>query len=429
MSVFKHDREVLRELAEKIANIAAAPIHKEKVKMWKNVNSLKSEKPMVWFLDIPWHEMGVEDELKLKTTNEFYRKIEREMRRKIYKWEHMKVDMVVEPKITCPLVINNSGFGIEEDVYTNYSGFGIEEDIDTSKVDSDTAIYSRHFHVQIKDEEDIQKIKTPKIRYDKGVTEKNYEIMSEIFDGILEVEKCGETCFTFSPWDELIKWIGVQEGLTALALQPEFIHKCMERLTQAYNSMLDQYEKLNLLSLNNWNHRISSGGPGYADELPQLDFNPKKVKAVDLWGFSAAQIFSDVSPQMHEEFALNYELRWLERFGLNYYGCCEPLHKKIDIIKKIPNLRKISISPWANLEEAVLQIGNSYVLSYKPNPSIFAEELWNPENVRRDLINILEKTKGYHVEIIMKDISTVRYQPQRLWEWAKIADELTQDYY
>jgi len=80
--------------------------------MWKNVNSLKSEKPMVWFLDLPWHEMGVEDELKLKTTNEFCKKIEREMRRKIYKWEHMRVDMVVEPKIRCPLVINNSGFGI-----------------------------------------------------------------------------------------------------------------------------------------------------------------------------------------------------------------------------------------------------------------------------------------------------------------------------
>lgn len=27
------------------------------------------------------------------------------------------------------------------------------------------------------------------------------------------------------------------------------------------------------------------------------------------------------------------------------------------------------------------------------------------------------------IELIMKDISTVRYQPQRLWEWARIALE------
>lgn len=416
MNVSRHDREVLQELAEKIVNIAALPIHNEKIKMWKKVNGLKSKRPMVWINNIPWHEMGVEDELKLKATNEFCRKIEMEMRRTIYRWENMRVDMVVEPKIVCPLVINNSGFGFEEDV-------------DIVKVDSDNDVYSRNFHIQIKDEDDIQKIKMPKISYDEGATEQNYQIMSEIFNGILEVEKCGTPDFWFAPWDKLITWLGIQEGLMALALRPEFIHKCMERLIQAYSSMLDQYEKLNLLTLNNGNYRTGSGGLGYCDELPQPDFNPKKVKAADLWGFATAQIFTEVSPQMHEEFALNYELHWLKRFGLNYYGCCEALHKKIDIVKKIPNLRKISISPWANLEEAVLQIGDSYVLSCKPNPSIFAGESWDPEKARRDLINILEKTKGCYVEIIMKDISTVRCQPQRLWEWAKIANEATQNYY
>lgn len=416
MNVYRHDREVLQELAEKIANIAALPIHNEKIKMWKKVNSLKSKKPMVWINNIPWHEMGVEDELKLNATNEFCRKIEMEMRRTIYRWENMRVDMVVEPKIVCPLVINNSGFGIEEGA-------------DIVKVDSDSDVHSRHFHIQIKEEDDIQKIKMPKISYDEDTTEQNFQIMSEIFDGILEVEKCGTPDFWFSPWDKLITWLGIQEGLTALALRPEFIHKCMERLIQAYSSMLDQYEKLNLLTLNNGIYRTGSGGLGYTDELPQPDFNPKKVKAADLWGFATAQIFTEVSPQMHEEFALNYELHWLKRFGLNYYGCCEALHKKMDIVKKIPNLRKISISPWANLEEAVLQIGDSYVLSCKPNPSIFAVESWDPEKARRDLINILEKTKGCYVEIIMKDISTVRYQPQRLWEWAKITNDVTQNYY
>ena len=28
----------------------------------------------------------------------------------------------------------------------------------------------------------------------------------------------------------------------------------------------------------------------------------------------------------------------------------------------------------------------------------------------------------------MKDISTVRYQPQRLWEWARMASEVTDTY-
>ena len=28
----------------------------------------------------------------------------------------------------------------------------------------------------------------------------------------------------------------------------------------------------------------------------------------------------------------------------------------------------------------------------------------------------------------MKDISTVRYEPQRLWQWAEIAMEVAEDY-
>ena len=418
MNVSRHDREVLRDLAEKIANIAVLPIHNEKIKMWKEVNSLKSKRPMVWITAIPWHEMEVEDELKLKATNEFCRKIEMEMRRTIYRWKHMRVDMVIEPKIGCPLIINNSGFSIEENA-------------DIVKGDSDSNICSRHYNIQIKDEDDIQKIKMPKISYDEDATEQNYQIMSEIFNGILEVEKYSSLApdFLFEPWDKLITWLGVQEGLTAMVLRPEFIHKCMERLMQAYNSMLDQYEKLNLLTLNNGNYMTGMAGLGYTDELPQSDFNPKKVKAADLWGSSRDQIFTSVSPQMHEEFAINYELSWLKRFGLTYYGCCEALHDRIDILKKIPNLRKISISPFANLEEAVLQIGDSYVTSCKPNSLVLAAESWDPEMARRDLINILEKTKGCHVEIIMKTISTVRYQPQRLWEWAKIADEVIQSHY
>ena len=43
---------------------------------------------------------------------------------------------------------------------------------------------------------------------------------------------------------------------------------------------------------------------------------------------------------------------------------------------------------------------------------------------------VLDKAKahGCVVEVIMKDISTVRYEPQRLWEWSQMATELTAQY-
>jgi hypothetical protein len=136
-----------------------------------------------------------------------------------------------------------------------------------------------------------------------------------------------------------------------------------------------------------------------------------------------------VSPDMHYEFALQYELKWLKRFGLNYYGCCEPLNKKIDLLNNIPNLRKISISPWADLDDAIEKIKNRFIISYKPNPAIFTVDNWDTRNIKSQVLNLLTKFKGCSVEIIMKDISTVKYKPQRLWEWAKIIMDILYDLY
>ena len=73
---------------------------------------------------------------------------------------------------------------------------------------------------------------------------------------------------------------------------------------------------------------------------------------------------------------------------------------------------------------AIENVGTVYVFSYKPNPAILAGDAWDPEFVRKDLVKTLERLNGLHVEIIMKDISNVRYKPHRLWEWARIASEV-----
>lgn len=41
----------------------------------------------------------------------------------------------------------------------------------------------------------------------------------------------------------------------------------------------------------------------------------------------------------------------------------------------------------------------------------------------------MELTEGQcHVELIFKDISTVRHDPQRLFKWEKIAMRVAEDY-
>ena len=139
----------------------------------------------------------------------------------------------------------------------------------------------------------------------------------------------------------------------------------------------------NLLSLDCNNTRIGSGGYGYTWDLPGAAFDPARVLPHNMWGCSNAQIFSEVSPDMHWEFALRHDLRWLERWGLTYYGCCEPLDRKIHLLRRIRNLRKISVSPWNDFDRIVREVGGDYVLSFKPSPAIFVEEAWNPRQGAR----------------------------------------------
>ncbi|OGV49512.1 MAG: hypothetical protein A2017_22025 [Lentisphaerae bacterium GWF2_44_16] len=408
MKINGNDKTILRKLAEKQAETAELPAQKEKIALWTKLNELKKTRPLVWITELPWHEMNVDDELTLLCKDDFCRNIEKQLRMTIYQWKHLPADMIVENVFYSPLVINDSGLGINEDV-------------EIVKTDESSSVVSREFHPQIKREADIEKIKFPEISLDTERTEKNFNTLNEIFGDILKVRKKGIGHQWFALWDNLIRWYGVENAMMDLILKPELVHAAMDRLLKAYLHKLKQQQQLNLLHLDNGNNRVGSGGPGYTDELPQKDFNPSHVRPIDQWGCANAQIFSEVSPEMHEEFALKYDRQWMKFFGLTYYGCCEPLHTKMDILSSIPNLRKISAAPKAKIDKMAEKSNGRYVLSIKPNPAIFAGDEWDPEQAEKEIRDALEKSKGCSVEIIMKDISTVRYQPQRLWDWADIA--------
>ncbi len=76
-----------------------------------------------------------------------------------------------------------------------------------------------------------------------------------------------------------------------------------------------------------------------------------------------------------------------------------------------------------NIPRAVAAYGGRFVLSRKPTPAFMAEDVWRPDAARADLRAFLDQARGCAVEVIMKDVSTVRYHPQRLWAWEKMAME------
>lgn len=404
------DKTILRKLAEELAAIAALPVQKEKAELWRRLNDRQSVRPMVWINEIPWHEMDVNGELTLRCVHPFARDQERDLRRTLYQWRHLPCDMIVSEFIACPLAIHSTDFGIIEDV-------------DVVRTDAANNIVSRHFHKQIHTLDDLEKIKMPVLTHNACATESRYQTMCDLYADILPVKKVGQTHIWFTPWDFLIRWWGIEEAMIDMVDRPDLVHAAVERMVDAWMVELDQFVALKGLALDCNNTRIGSGGCGYVTGLPGTEYDPAAVKPHNMWGCSNAQIFSEVSPDMHWEFALKHDIRWLSRWGLNYYGCCEPLDGKTEILKRIPNLRKVSTTPWCKTERAVEMIGPHWIMSRKPNPAILAEDVWHPERARQDLRDFLEAARGCDVELIMKDISTVRRQPQRLWEWATIAME------
>ena len=413
MDISLHDINILRELGEATVVIAAESAKQKKAKLWARLNDLEPVRPLIWINQLPWSQMEINDELTLQCEDPFLRSIENELRRQLYQWRNLPGDMIVNPLVYCRKVIHNSGFGIEQ-----LGHMAITED----------NIYSQEFEPQFNTVADVEKIKMPKITYDKLATDKRHQVLEDIFGGILEVTPEGVGTQWFTLWDTLIRWYGVETAMMDLILKPEVVHAALQRLLDAWLCQLEQFKTLNLLSRCDKNVLVGSGGLAYTDQLPQANFDATNIQTIDQWGCGNAQIFSEVSPEMHEEFSLQYEKKWLENFGMNYYGCCEPLHNKFDIIKSIPNLRKISCSPWCNLEKMAEHVGRNYVISYKPNPAIFCEDSWDVKVAEKILRHDLELTRGCNVEIIAKDISTLRDQPQRIWEWAKMASRVSEEF-
>jgi hypothetical protein len=228
-----------------------------------------------------------------------------------------------------------------------------------------------------------------------------------------------------SVWDPIAGWMSVEGALYGLVDNPDMMHGIVKKMADGYLSMLDQLEAQGLLC---HSQALIHCTGAFSDELPAPGFNPQKPRTKDIWMFGLAQMFSTVSPAMFEEYEIDYMMPIFERFGLVYYGCCDPLDAKMKEVRKIKNLRKLSMSPWANQERGGEEIGKDYVYSSKPNPAYLATTKFDEELIRKDLLQIKEicRKNDCPLEFILKDISTVNHEPQRLWKWAKIAMEVAE---
>ena len=171
--VSSHDRAIIRSLASRAAEIAALPVQEQTRRLWRALNSLRPERPMVMIDQVCWNEMDVGGELALLCEDPDCRRHEQALRRTLFQWDHFRVDMVVEPFVLVPKAVKNTGFGIEI----------VEETLATEAAND---VVAHRFHNQFETEEDLEKIRTPCVSHDERETERRLELAHELFSRAVE---------------------------------------------------------------------------------------------------------------------------------------------------------------------------------------------------------------------------------------------------
>ena len=395
------DRQVLRGLAAQVAELAARPVEQEKRALWYRHNALEPTRPLI-FCDPEnsWDE--IIPPAQLECEGELARGWEVTLRKEIFWGEALGDDRVIEPYFNVPHVYTESDWGMHE--------------TRTGGQDGGSYVWD----APLKSYADLERLHFPQIAVDDEATDRALDLARETLGDLLAVRLKTTWWWSVGMTWLLIRLRGLAQIMYDMFDHPDGLHRLMAFLRDGHQARLDSLEQNGLLSLNNDGSYVGSGGFGWTHELPQPDFDGH-VRTRDLWALAESQETVGISPHMFAEFVFPYQLPLLERFGLSCYGCCEPLDKRWSIVEQIPNLRRVSVSPWSERAQMAERLGDRYIYSMKPSPTDLAMDTLDEERIRAELRAALRATRDCRVEVIMKDNHTIRNDPQRVVRWVQIA--------
>jgi hypothetical protein len=395
------DREILRELAAQVAEEAALPAQREKRELWRRHNDLEATRPVV--LCDPengWNEIITTGGLACGGT--LARRWEMVLRKELFWSREMKDDKVIEAFFEIGITHSEDDWGVQARQRGGEGGAYVWEPA-------------------LHDESEIDKLHPPRFEMDEETTAGTVALAWEIFGGLLAVRRVGVWWWSLGLTLDLSLWRGLEGIMMDMIERPQVIHRLMSLLRDGTLQKLDRLQERGLLSLNSEQY-VGSGGFGYTSQLPSgVPLAP--VRTDEMWGFCESQETVGVSPEMFAEFIFPYQLPLLERFGLNCYGCCEPLDVRWSVVRQAPNLRRVSVSSWANVKKMAAALEDRYVFSWKPSPAPLASPRLDERTVRAALRETLDATRGCRLEIIMKDNHTLGGNPHNAVRWVEIARE------
>ena len=404
------DVTVLRDLARQYADVCAKEIQDERRELWRKHNSFERTRPLIY---CRWFACGNElIDPHLECEDPFFRGHERALRHFLYQ-DTLGDDFILEPWITVRAAHVLPPDGL----------WGVT----MGRIPSPEPGGAWMFDPPLKTPEDLHRLVTPRHQIDEETTERNVSRLHDAIGDLLAVTV--DRAPAWSVWrsdisTDLAQLRGLEQMMWDMVDNPDWLHELLAFMRDGILAAHQQAEDAGDWRLCDHQNQAMP----YANELADPKPNGEPVTRKQLWVFCASQETTEVSPAMFDEFMLQYQIPIIRRFGLSAYGCCEDLTHKIGVLRQIPNLRRIAVTPWADVARCAEQIGTDYILSWRPSPAEQVCTGFDADFVRRSIAQGLDACRGCHVDITLKDIETVHSDPGRLRGWVSTVREVAERY-
>ena len=371
-------------------------------------------------------EVGTVDQYvredELTCAHPVLRAVEATMLEHIHHYDEVGDDIVFEPYYRLGWDIRDTGWGVD-----------VIQIPGPAAADGTSIGYT--FNFPLKTPADVERLRPRQFSLDREGTLAKLRLLEDTFGDILPVvvgnydhfmtdegaESWAGNYFIGLTW-QIYRFIGNDGLLSWVYEAPDAIHALMEYMTQDRLRQFEYLEAEGLIVPNTDNALAGPRAYGYCSDLPPPTAAPGTLG--DLWCWAESQESTPISPAMYGEFVLPYLQRVTERFGLVYYGCCEPLTDRLELIlAALPNLRSVSVTPWADLERTAELLGDRYVCSRKPDPVPISGPSPHWDRAAADLRRTAEAAKANDcpVELLFRDVYDVGGDRSRLRTWVELA--------
>lgn len=399
----KDDINVLRVLAKKVKVLSQTDKNFKRINDWTDHNDLKGSRPMI-IVEIFRLAKELDALMPLVTKSDLAREIESDLRLRLLQQE-CNDDSVITDDYKVHWEHSASDYGFK---------------LNREKAKDGIAFHYYPVSDSIDEILDMFKMRTYSLDMEKTLNKK-LAIESVIGD-ILKVKTEGcHYWWSMGMTETAISFLGMENYMLCMYDSPEKLKSLMRLLTDDNIKYLKWLEAQGGFTPNNYNDAIGSGGFGFTQCLS----SQKPAKLKDMWVLLESQETVGISTDFFAEFVFPYQKEISELFGLTYYGCCEPLDNRMQLIKQIKNLRSVSVSPWANQKIMAKQLEDKYIFSRKPSPSMLSGVSFNEQIAIDDLCETIKYANLPTTEIIMKDLHTTQNDFARVKRWIQIARKMT----